>query len=320
MKSKDRLFLWLRFFISILLLSILWFFMRGRFDELLNTIRSVNIGLFLLALAVGSCVLVINAFRLKFLFEIQEIYFSSVEVIKLALMSVFFNNFMPSTIGGDVFKLYYAKKRAKNFIEPISSLIMDRILGLTALTLLGALALLFQSELIKNNTVKLIILAFSLIICGFLSLLFMKGFTIKIISLCRFFKLAKFEHRIVKLIDPISRFSKSSKVLNAFLLGLFGQIMIIFCIFMLSRSLSLNIPLGIFFVLIPVIQIVSVLPSINGLGVREGAFVYFFKDFMAPEYAVALSILYLGLMIPVSIAGGFIYMFSGRMKTKEVIT
>ena len=233
MKSKNKIFLCLRFFISIALLSFLVFFMRGRFDELLNTIRSVNMGLFLLTLAVASCILVINAFRLKCLFEIQAIYFSGVEVIKLVFMGVFFNNFMPSTIGGDVFKLYYAKKRAKNLIEPFSSIIMDRILGLTALTLLGTFALLFKSELIRNNTAKLIIFSLFLIISGFFSLLFMKGFTSRIISLCRFFKLAKFELRILKLIDTISRFSKSSKVLNAFLLGLAGQVMIIFCIYVL---------------------------------------------------------------------------------------
>ncbi len=318
MKGNNNLLLYLRIFISIILLLILCFFMRGRFDELLNTIRSVNIGLFLLSLTVASCILVIHAFRLKCLFEIQKIYFSGVEAIKLVFMGVFFNNFMPSTIGGDVVKLYYAKKRAKNFIEPFSSILMDRIVGLAALTLLGTLALLFKAELIRNNTAKLIILFFFLIIIGFFILLFFKGFTSKVVSLCRVFKLVKFERWILKLVDTISRFSKSSKTLNAFFCGFIGQVMIIFCVYLLSRSLSLNLPIGTFYVLIPVIQIVSVLPSINGLGIREGAFVYFFKDFMSPEYAVALSILYIGLMIPVSIFGGFIYMFF-RINTKEVV-
>lgn len=113
MKSKNSRLLYLRIFISTALFLMLCFFMRGRFDELLDTIRSVNSGLFLLALTVGICVLVINAFRLKCLFEIQEIYFSGFESIKLAFLGIFFNNFMPSTIGGDVIKLYYAKKRAK---------------------------------------------------------------------------------------------------------------------------------------------------------------------------------------------------------------
>ncbi len=319
MKGSSNLLLYLRIFISIGLLLILCFFMRDRFDELFDTIRSVNIGLFLLTLTVAICIIIIHAFRLKCLFEIQGIYFSGIEAVKLAFVGVFFNNFMPSTIGGDVVKLYYAKKRAKNFIEPFSSIIMDRIVGLTALTLLGTLALFFGPEFIKNNTAKLIILFFFLLIIGFFILLFFKGFTAKLVCLCRVFKLVKFERWIVKLVETISRFSKSSKVLYALFCGLIGQVMIIFCVYLLSRSLSLNLPIATFYVLIPVIQIVSVLPSINGLGIREGAFVYFFKDLMAPEYAVALSILYLGLMVPVSIAGGFIYMFFGRINTKEVV-
>lgn len=195
---------------------------------------------------------------------------------------------------------------------------MDRILGLTALTILGGLALLFKGELITNSAAKLIIMTFVLIVSGIYSLIFFKGLTSAIISLCQMFKLVKFEHWIVKLIDTISRFSKSTKTLNAFFYGFIGQVMIIFCVYLLSRSLSLNIPIATFYVLIPVIQIVSILPSINGLGVREGAFVYFFKDLMAPEYAVALAILYLGLMIPISMVGGVIYMFYGKINKEEV--
>ncbi len=318
MKIKNKLLLYLRVFISIGLIIVLCFFMRGRFGELMNTLRSVNLGLFLWAVALAGFILVISAFRLKLLFEIHGIYFSGIEAIRISYMGVFFNNFMPSTIGGDVVKLYYAKKRAKNLIEPISSLVMDRILGLTALTFLGAAALMFKSELMKDNTAKFIIMVISLIISVFFVLLFFKGFSLKVVYFCKMFKLVKTEAWIIKLVDTMSSFRKSSKIFAAFFCALFGQVVIIFCIYILSRSLLLNLPIATFYVLIPVIQIVSALPSINGLGIREGAFVYFFKDFIAPEYAVALSILYLGIMIPLSIAGGFVYMFYGKINTREV--
>ena len=106
----------------------------------------------------------------------------------------------------------------------------------------------------------------------------------------------------------------------AFFCALFGQVVIIFAVYVLSRSLSINLPIYTFYALIPVIQIVSALPSINGLGVREGAFVYFFKDFIAPEYAVALSILYVGIIIPMSVVGGLAYMFYGKIDAKEVVS
>lgn len=319
MKVKNKGLLYLRIFVSIVLLFVLGFFMRGSFGKLLDTLRSVNIGFFLLALVMSSGIIIIHAYRLKLLFEVQKIYFSGIEAVRLSFLGIFFNNFMPSTIGGDIVKLYYAKKRAKNLVEPFSAIVMDRVLGLTALTMLGSTALLFRSELIKNNTVKFIIFSFFIIITVFFVLLFFRGLTTKIIYLLKIFKLTKFEQLIIKLSDTICRFSKSAKLLTAFLMGLSGQVLIIFCVHILSRSLSLNLPMATFYVLIPVIQIVSILPSINGLGIREGAFVYFFKDFMAPEYAVALSILYLGLMVPVSIVGGFIYMFYGKMDAKEAV-
>jgi uncharacterized protein (TIRG00374 family) len=83
--------------------------------------------------------------------------------------------------------------------------------------------------------------------------------------------------------------------------------------------LGLDLPLKIFFVFIPLIQIVSLLPSLGGLGIREGAFVYFFKEFVQPEYALAISILYLAPMIFSSFFGGVIYMFYGRINKQEVL-
>ena len=50
------------------------------------------------------------------------------------------------------------------------------------------------------------------------------------------------------------------------------------------------------------------LPSLNGLGVREGAFVYFLKGYIGPEKACAISILWLGLILVYSVIGGLFHL------------
>ena len=53
----------------------------------------------------------------------------------------------------------------------------------------------------------------------------------------------------------------------------------------------------------------TLLPSLNGLGVREGGFVYLLSPYMPSEKAFALSILVLASLVLYSVIGGFIYSF-----------
>jgi hypothetical protein len=69
------------------------------------------------------------------------------------------------------------------------------------------------------------------------------------------------------------------------------------------------------------------LPSLNGLGIREGAFIYFLTPYMGKEYAAALGILWLGLLILLSVIGGAIYLirhdyhirFKEAVMTEELV-
>jgi len=63
----------------------------------------------------------------------------------------------------------------------------------------------------------------------------------------------------------------------------------------------------------PLVSVASMMPSINGLGVREGAFVIFLGEFISKESAMAVSILFLSIVLIVSFIGGVLYLFSGKL-------
>ncbi|MEW6455123.1 MAG: lysylphosphatidylglycerol synthase domain-containing protein, partial [Acidobacteriota bacterium] len=86
------------------------------------------------------------------------------------------------------------------------------------------------------------------------------------------------------------------------------QINVIFYYFLISKSLYIDIPFILFFILIPVILTITMLPiSIYGIGVREGSFVLLFSKFgIPPEVAFSLSVLaYLISVLFNSIGGIF---------------
>jgi hypothetical protein len=70
----------------------------------------------------------------------------------------------------------------------------------------------------------------------------------------------------------------------------------------------------------PLISMISLLPSINGLGVREGSTVLFFGPLIGKENAFVVSILWLFTLFLTSIAGGIIYGLSPqfRIRLKDI--
>ena len=66
----------------------------------------------------------------------------------------------------------------------------------------------------------------------------------------------------------------------------------------------------------PIISAMSLLPSINGLGVREGSTVMLFGPIIGKERAFVVSILLLLVLLVTSLAGGLIYAFSPQFKVK----
>ena len=65
-----------------------------------------------------------------------------------------------------------------------------------------------------------------------------------------------------------------------------------------------------------IIAIVSMLPSIGGLGVRASGFVLLFAPVTGKEVALALGILWLGGLVVLAIIGGLVYALTDRHKIK----
>ena len=85
-----------------------------------------------------------------------------------------------------------------------------------------------------------------------------------------------------------------------------GQVGAIVSIYFFVLFLGGNVHLIKLFLIVPLVWAISMLPSLNGLGVREGAFVYFLKGDIGADAAFAVSILWLGVIIIYSIIGGIL--------------
>src|SRR6185503_17234534 len=107
--------------------------------------------------------------------------------------------------------------------------------------------------------------------------------------------------RIKKVYDGLHAFRFHKPTIAAAMgLSVVGQSVSVFVLYAMALALGAHAAIAYFFLLVPVVHLVSMLPSLNGLGIREGAYVYFLSPYIGKEYAAALSILWLGLLLLLS--------------------
>lgn len=113
---KNKLSAILRFVISFGLLAALVWIMRKDASDVLRILKSSNkmfiLGAVVLNLLLSGAV----AYRLKLLMSGQGILLPIKDAVYLTFIGYFFNNFLPTAIGGDLAKAYYASKKTDNKI------------------------------------------------------------------------------------------------------------------------------------------------------------------------------------------------------------
>jgi uncharacterized membrane protein YbhN (UPF0104 family) len=197
----------------------------------------------------------------------------------LYITGSFFNIILPGLIGGDAVKGYYLYKETGNLPESMASIFMERYLGFTALFIIGAVAWPFAYPYLKGTGAFL--WAFPLFLLAF------------IIGSIVFFTFKAGKKRIRLLNDFYGYFDYYDRktLLKGIGFSFLVQLLVILQVFALSRGLGLAEGLLVFFVFIPIITTLAVLPiSISGLGIREASFVLLFGAVgVSPQAATALS-------------------------------
>ena len=84
--------------------------------------------------------------------------------------------------------------------------------------------------------------------------------------------------------------------------------------FVLINGMGKTIPMKMVLLLMPLVSIISMLPSINGLGIRESAIYFLFGPYVGYENAIALSLLWLFMLLSASLVGAISYLFGAQYR------
>jgi glycosyltransferase 2 family protein len=209
----------------------------------------------------------------------------------IVLIGQFFNQALPSSVGGDVMRIWQGYRAGLPASVAFSSVLIDRVVGLLAVCLLISATFALLLQIIPNPAIG-----------AGVALLLIVGYFGVIVAML--FDYLPRSLRRLKLLDGAATLSANLRttLLNAsaaplvLACGAICQLGTVMAVFLLARGLGLSLQMPVCLVIVPVVCLSTLLPiSIGGWGVREGAFVAGFGLVGMPTAdALALSVL-LGL-------------------------
>jgi len=214
-----------------------------------------------------------GCYQWKLLLDRQEVRMPYWQLVKLYFVGLFFNNFMPGNVGGDVKKVYDIRMQGgqTSIGAGFTATFFDRLFGLFFLNVLalivGALFFIYDPEqrwfLLPSLWVFLgFCVFFAALFSRRLGRILSKG-TSKILP-------KRIQERFLRMQDRFQSFREGRLWWHITLLSAFTQVLRVLVHFFCGLALGLDIAVSWYFFYIPMVAVVSALPiSIGGFGPRE---------------------------------------------------
>ena len=261
-----------------------------------------------LAIALIILALLVSAIKWGILLRAQVATISLPYLFNTYLVGLFFNNFLPSNVGGDVARIADIAKRTGKAPEATASVIGERLISGLALALTALIGLLFSPQ-VSGQFAPIVggLILFFVFVMG----LFASRRAKRIIStVIRRLLGPKWFERIGRVAGSIALAIRNpSTFLWAMFWSFAFHITLVLVNYAIFIALNINLPLISFVLYVPIIAAIQLVPvSVNGFGVREVAYVYFFGTVgVSSSGAAAASLLFGILVMLVSLPGGLIF-------------
>jgi glycosyltransferase 2 family protein len=232
------------------------------------------------------------------------------KVAQYYFVGLFFSNFLPSNVGGDIARISDAAKHSGRVSPVFSATLMERLIGVVSIGFLAVLASIAAlPRLPLYGIYAVLLLVFLLALGAFLSI-----FHRKVLHAFewpfRAIGARSVADAMERLFDDMHGFkTQGGALFAAFLASTIVQISRIYVHYLVGLSLGVRIAAGYYFLFVPMLAALVSLPiSLNGLGVREGAAVVLFGlAGLTREQAFTVPFLTYLISVLISLLGGLIF-------------
>ena len=299
--------------VSVALLAFL--FSRIPAREVVGLMARARPGLFLLALALFTASVAGSALQWGIFLRAQGVALPFRTLFGFYLVGLFFNNFLPATLGGDVVKVIDVHRAGSTRGAAVVATLMDRAMGLLVLVAAGLAAVWIGGDTLPFPELRAPLLVASLaLVVAFAAIL-----SRRVLALCaaaaRRLPGRRFRDLALRLLDYVGRFQSDRRVfLVALALSVGIQTIRIGVHYLVALALGVSVSPHIFLLVVPVIAVAVTLPvSGGGFGVREGVGVLLFGRLgVGAPQTLAFELLAHLVTVLVSAAGGVLFALRKR--------
>jgi len=278
---------------------LLYFYVDTRlvFEEIAKSDKL----LILLAVVLQFLSTLVAAFRWNLIMKILGFKESFYFYFRSYFKGSFFNQLLPSNIGGDAVRILDLKSAGYHIKESFFGILIDRVFGILALLFVGLIAGFYAKSLIPKGLYESINYIFIVGILGvlFITLIHRSGIFKRFRFLGFFLDMSKSFYTI---------FRETRNFIKQFFYSILVHIFSIFSIFAIANAVGIDKEAALFLTLIPIVILLMAIPlSLAGWGIREGAMVGLFTLVgVQKELILSVSLIY-GFVVIITIIPGFFY-------------
>ncbi|MHB8841391.1 MAG: lysylphosphatidylglycerol synthase transmembrane domain-containing protein [Candidatus Aquicultor sp.] len=301
-RKQPRYFAFLKITVSMALIATLLY--KSDTQKYIELIRHSSPVYLLIALLLTVFSIIVSAYKWQLLTIAQGFTVPLRSLVSSYFVGLFFNNFMPTSIGGDVVRVYDLRKITKDGPAAAASVVAERVLASFTLGLIVLCGVAFGPRYLMRY-LPLITAFVAVCMASLIAVLYAHKFGAV---------LERFESVLVKKLKSMAESMRSSvehkpTLAKVLIYSFIFQLMVVTINIFILKALGLNVPAAFVLLSIPIISAITMLPvSLNGLGVREAAYVYFFSQVgLSTEESIAVSIYFFLIVTLVSLIGGVIF-------------
>src|SRR6266852_9185538 len=289
----------LKFRIFVTLALVVWLVLRTDGQQLREATRHWRVEFWLASVGLYVVLQIISGLRWQLLTKPLGFQKSVFECVRFYFIAMFFNLFLPTSVGGDVVRAWYLDGGSGRKVSAFLTVLVDRLSGLMVLLALAGVGVILSPIHLESWI--------SVGVWGGVG------------SIGAGLALAPWWLRWAGRFDKIRRLTEPAVnylhrpllIAGSMVLSLIIQSGNVALVWLVGLAIRAPIPASYYWIMVPMVTLLTLLPiSLNGMGVREGGMILFLAPLGIPSAtALSLSFLWFCVFVAVSLVGAGIYFF-----------
>lgn len=308
-RARGVIAIGIKVLISVALMAFL--FARVPFHDVRLTLAAADARWLIAAGALLFASNLLGSYQWGALLDAVEIRLPFWKVCAYYHVGLFFNNFLPANIGGDIARVVDASRAGPSKAAAVSTVLMDRLIGTVALAGLALVCTLPAIDRFHLRVAYLALVAFFVLSVTLVWAVFHPRALPALEGVLGRVGLGSLKPHLDDLATRLATFrDQRGLAVRLVCVALVIQVSRIFVHVLVAQAIGIHLPLTYFFLFVPLLAVVVSLPiSLNGIGLREGAGIVLF-GLVGVDRTRAFSLQFSTYLVAVAVSliGGLVFL------------